>query len=135
MRILLRNFTEISSEEIKILIKKQKSWDFTTFKTLFTEKIGINDDQLSEKLGCEDFEGIKESFIKNKKELSERLGRMLIYRKLIKMMDICLELNSRIAMRTMVVGLKVLMNEMVQIKIEEALIPEEFRNFPGIEEI
>ena len=86
-------------------------------------------------MGCEDFEGIKESFIKNKKELSERLGRMLIYRKLIKMMDICLELNSRIAMRTMVVGLKVLMNEMVQIKIEEALIPEEFRNFPGIEEI
>lgn len=130
MEILLRNFTEKNGEEIKILMKQQKSWDFTAFKTFFTEKIGINDDELSEKLGCEDFEGIKESFKKNKKEFSERLGRMLIYRKLLKMMDVCLEVNSRIAMRTMVVGFKVLMNEMMQVKIEEALIPEEFRNFP-----
>lgn len=88
--------------------------------------MGITLEKLQEMVSCEDFEEIKANFKEIRKELNERFGNRLHYRKLLKIVEICLDMNSRIAMRTMFVGYKMLINEYRQEKIQEMLIPEEF---------
>jgi hypothetical protein len=126
LKVLLRNFSEKSNFEIKNAMKNEKIWDFMNFQSFFIEKMGITLEKLQEMVSCEDFEEIKANFKEIRKELNERFGNRLHYRKLLKIVEICLDMNSRIAMRTMFVGYKMLINEYRQEKIQEMLIPEEF---------